>query len=246
MSTNETPSTNSGVVDESDVYGQQFLENDIRVEGDEIDARHAFLLTSDATGDRGRLMQVFQGIENAVEEFYGYNLRQWADESREGHEIPDGAQSHYVAWRRTEPANIIKGSVVDDPFLNSCFTCREFYTNDEGTGMSLSTELHAEWMDDMLLADADSEEEYFDRLERLDEFATGTLEDSVRAIEPPENPDTEAELNQSSAAYFWSHLVGTPVLKLELQPDGTYKPLEQVRYDWADENNKDKGVERVA
>lgn len=244
MSANETPSTNSGIVDESDVYGQQFTENELHVEGDEIDARHAFLLKSDVAGDRGRLLQVFQGIENAVEEFYGYNIRQWSDDSQDGHEIPDGDKSHYVAWRQTDPVNIVKTENKTDPFTDDMYTLTEYFTGKGEFDISACIEL--EDLEALIWEKADTEEDIFEALDAYQEMADGPTDtNKVRSIEPPENPDTEAEMHQSSSTHFWAHVVGNPVLKLELDETGMYQPVEQVSYEWVDSDNRDKGVKRV-
>lgn len=243
MSTQNTPSTNNGIVNESDVYGQQFVENELNVIGDEIDARHAFLLTEDAAGDRGRLIQVFSGIENAVEEFYGYNLSAWSDKSMDGHEIPDGAQSHYVAFRQTDPVDIIKEDNASDPFPADMYTNKEYFTGDEFT-IDVSTELIP--LEAYIWEQAETETEIFEAIDAYQHIANGTEDtDTVRAIEPQDNPDTEAEMQQCTSTFFWSHIVGTPVLKLELDETGMYQPIDQVRYEWVDADNRDKGVHRV-
>lgn len=243
MSTNETPSTNNGIVNESDVYGQQFVENELNVIGDEIDARHAFLLTEDAAGDRGRLLQVFAGIENAVEEFYGYNLKAWADKSMEGHEIPDGARSHYVAFRQSEPVDIVKEENTCDPFSEDMYTNKEYFTGD-GFNIDVSTELIP--LEAYIWEQAETEEEIFDALDAYQQMADGPEDtNKVRAIEPQDNPDTEAEMQQCTATFFWSHVVGNPVLKLELDETGMYQPVEQARYEWVDSDNREEGVHRI-
>lgn len=253
---------NHGVIDESDVFGKQFLQNNLEVENDEIDARHAFLLTSDHAGDDRTLIQVFAGIEREVIEIPTYNMRSWQDKSKEGHNIPEGAQSHYAAWRRSEPKSITKKDTVGDPFPDECYHQGEFlveldederkqnmrhYDDDHymaGYTLETSTELHNEWVSDLIFT-AETEEEVFDRITALDNFVKGETDTKVRTIEPMDNPDNESELTQTSPGFFWSHIIGTPVLKLELNENGVYEPVAQVEYEWQDEDNRSKGVVRV-